>query len=52
MGEKLKEWYIGEEVVNKGYRLDIKCPIKRGIIEDWDNMEKIYDHSFSNLLKT
>lgn len=35
----------------KSQFLNIKCPILHGIINDWDDMEKIWDHTFKNELK-
>ena len=35
----------------KSQFLNIKCPILHGIINDWEDMEKIWDHTFKNELK-
>ena len=36
-----KSFYIGEEAVTKRGVLNLKHPIQRGSITDWDNMEKV-----------
>ena len=35
----------------KSQFLNIKLPILHGIINDWEDMEKIWDHTFKNELK-
>lgn len=46
-----KDFYIGNE--GKGFRSTLKLsnPIQRGIVENWDDMEKIWEHIFKNELK-
>lgn len=33
--------YYGDEAYTKRSELDVKCPIQRGIVTDWDDMEKV-----------
>lgn len=47
-----KDFYISNEVFAKAGILDLIHPISYGQIKDWDNMEKIWSHIFSNELKT
>ncbi|KAK8887869.1 hypothetical protein M9Y10_038928 [Tritrichomonas musculus] len=47
-----KDFYISEEVFAKAGVLDLTYPISYGLIKDWDNMERIWSHIFSNELKT
>ncbi|ETO17844.1 hypothetical protein RFI_19469 [Reticulomyxa filosa] len=42
-----KDVYIGDEAQTKSDILDLKCPIKYGIITDWDDMEQIWHHIFN-----
>ncbi|KAG7508972.1 hypothetical protein JOB18_030479 [Solea senegalensis] len=44
-----RESYIGHEAQHMRGVLALKHPIKNGIIRDWDDMEKIWDHSFQLL---
>ena len=46
-----KNIIIGSEAEEKKSVLYIKYPIERGLIADWDNMEKIWDAVFTNELK-
>eukprot|EP00122_Pirum_gemmata_P011059 Pgem_evm1s10238 len=45
-----KEHYVGFESQSKGHYLSLKQPIERGLITDWDVMEKIWRHTFYNEL--
>lgn len=46
----IKRNYIGDDVVSHYKELqDIQYPIQRGIVTDWDAMEKIYQYIFHKL---
>ena len=45
-----KNVYVGDEAVVKRDRLSLKFPIKQGIVNSWDDMEKIWQHTFDNVL--
>jgi len=49
MGDR--DSYIGEEALAKKGILKIKYPIAHGIVTDWDDMEKIWHHTFYNELR-
>jgi actin len=49
MGEK--EYYIGDEAQSKRGILTLRYPIQHGIITNWDDMEKIFAHTFYNELR-
>lgn len=34
--------YYGDEAYTKRSKLKLKCPIQRGIVTDWEEMEKVY----------
>lgn len=42
---------FGDEAVKRRDLFDVAFPIKRGIIQDWENMEKIWHYAFYNELK-
>lgn len=42
---------VGDEPLKRRDLFDIKFPIQRGIIQDWENMEKIWHYAFYNELK-
>ena len=42
---------MGEEANAKRGILALKYPIEHGIVTDWDDMEKIWHHTFYNELR-
>ena len=46
---KNKDAYIGEEATEKSGILIRKHPIDLGIIKDWDNIEKLWQYTYSKL---
>ena len=51
IGMRRRDNYVGHEAENKKGVLHFKYPIERGIITDWDDMEKIWHHTFYNELR-
>ncbi|GBG77667.1 hypothetical protein CBR_g24113 [Chara braunii] len=51
VGMGLKNTFVGNEAQSKRGILRIDYPIKHGIVSDWDQMEKIWHHTFYNELR-
>ncbi|KAM7329636.1 hypothetical protein ACRRTK_011249 [Alexandromys fortis] len=51
VGVEEKDWFIGAEAQNNLKNLNLHYPITRGAITDWDDVEKIWHHSFYQVLR-
>ncbi|XP_015229704.1 PREDICTED: actin-like [Cyprinodon variegatus] len=50
VGGGQRENFVGNEALSHRGILSIKNPIERGIVTNWDDMEKIWRHTFNNEL--
>lgn len=51
VGMAAKDFYVGDEAQSRRGVCRLKYPIEHGIISSWDDMEKIWDHTFRNELR-
>ena len=50
-GETWKgSYHVGAEAQKQRDSLLLKCPFEKGIVKDWDVLEKLWTHAFTQLL--
>ena len=47
----LKDTFVGDEAQSNRDSLSLKYPIDHGVVTNWDDMEKIWHHTFYNELR-
>jgi actin-related protein len=50
IGTDSKDLFVGDEVIAKREFLHVNYPIKSRVVENWDDMEKLWEHTFHNEL--
>ena len=51
VGIPRKDAYVGDEAQSKRGILSLRYPIEHGIVTSWDDMEKIWHHTFHDQLR-
>ncbi|KAF8408453.1 hypothetical protein HHK36_007606 [Tetracentron sinense] len=49
--QALKDIVVGEACADLRHQLDISYPVNNGIVQNWDDMGHVWDHTFFNELK-
>ncbi|XP_014717912.2 actin-related protein T2 [Equus asinus] len=45
-GTNQKKYFVGEEALHKGDVLQVRCPIERGLVTGWEDMERLWKHLY------
>ncbi|KAL4579786.1 hypothetical protein LXL04_015951 [Taraxacum kok-saghyz] len=51
VGMSQKDAYVADEAMSERGMLTLRYPIEHGIVSNWDDMEKIWHHTFCNELR-
>ncbi|KAG2261418.1 hypothetical protein Bca52824_068497 [Brassica carinata] len=51
MEQQVKDIVVGETCAELRHQLDINYPVHNGIVQNWEDMEHVWDHAFYNELK-
>ncbi|KAM7279912.1 hypothetical protein ACFE04_007046 [Oxalis oulophora] len=51
MEQQVKDIVVGEDCANLRHHLNISYPVNNGIVQNWDDMNHVWDHAFYHELK-
>lgn len=51
VGSAQEDYFVGSEAEEKRGELILRYPVEHGIVEDWDDFEKVLHHTFTNELR-
>ena len=51
MGVDIKDFYVGDEAMIRRGILCIRYPVESGFVSNWDDMEKVYYHTYYECLQ-
>ncbi|XP_010633999.1 actin-85C isoform X1 [Fukomys damarensis] len=51
VGMEEEDWFTGDDAQENREKLILQYPISRGAVASWDNLEKIWHHSFYQVLR-
>lgn len=51
VGSETKDYYVGTQADEKRGVLTLSYPVEQGIVQEWDDWEKIVEHTFTNELR-
>mmetsp|Transcript_9543 Transcript_9543/g.25642 ORF Transcript_9543/g.25642 Transcript_9543/m.25642 type:complete len:114 (-) Transcript_9543:762-1103(-) len=49
--EAIKDVVVGAECAAQRHQLEVTYPVTNGIVQDWDDMGLIWDHTFNDVLQ-
>eukprot|EP00976_Prorocentrum_cordatum_P105290 1194216-Prorocentrum_minimum.AAC.1 len=49
--KNIKDIVVGNECVELRHNLDVTYPIHNGIVQNWDDMHHVWNHTFNDVLK-
>mmetsp|Transcript_68693 Transcript_68693/g.201081 ORF Transcript_68693/g.201081 Transcript_68693/m.201081 type:complete len:378 (+) Transcript_68693:55-1188(+) len=50
-GTEKRDYFMGEEAISKKGVLALSYPLEHGIVKDWNDMEKVWHHTFFDALR-
>ena len=50
-GSEQKDFYVGQEAIEKRGVLTLNYPVENGVVKNWDDMTKVWEYTFTNSLR-